>query len=529
MGVAAVISAKVFLLPGFHDYTIAVLAESKTRFFAAAVVLTTVVLVVVALVMAWHAFPLLGDDSSCFVPVAINLKNGLGLVNPTDIHAYLTDPLASMSLGHARFLYYPPMFEAVLALLMGKGTVMAAYHALGLLGAGALIATACLLWRRVKTQRPPDGWAVLGVLFSLPGLMSYLLTGTNGRPEVLTMIWVCGWAGILFFMDNRRPVLKDLALLGVLSLQMCTQPISAVLGGIGVALYLFRVWEPKKALFHTIMVAFGCVALFLMFLALSPGGLSVHLSAMRSEAHQIMGLGGFEQAYFVRMYLTGPHFTGYGLILVAAFAAMLLRIFDDAPPPGRRWVSVGLVLVLLAALQYFVFQFAARNYNIFALMPLLFLGNLDLLMTWPSRLGGDWQKPVRGLVLLATAITGIGFVRKLLMFGFFLAYGVSLPQAQLDFQHVLPQAHGPVYFTDSLWVLSDDNRNMRFWADRVHSPPKGTGMLVVQNNVFPSATPPVVSGYKLIFSSFSTRRPTLFGHSLALYMPGYGFAAYVPQ
>lgn len=486
--------------------------------------LLTLLLAALLLMMGRHGFPLPGDDSSCFIPPAVHLKNGEGLINPVDIHTHLTDPT-----GGDRFMYYPPLLQFTLAGLMPQGNAMGVLFALSLIGTMALIATSFLLWRRLKTSETPGILGTLVTGLSLMGILSYLPAGTNGRPEVLVMLWVALWASILLFGKFGKPWVKDVLVILLLGLNAATQPVSAFLGGLLIALYYLLTKAPKPVLIRIAALAAGGGALLLLVLALSPYGIERHIHAILTHAsHVVINHEPFNPAQFVQMYFTGAHFTGYGLVLATALIALSLHIRRANVSKTSRILCWLVFAVLLASLWYFAIRISARNYNVFALMPVILLGNLDLLLSLPALLKNQALKTARAGLVLITAVTTIGFVRKALLFYFFLHQGVSLEQARQDFARIAPQAHGMIYVSDSLWTLTEDHRRLRYWYDKAGPLPPGTGMLIVQNNIFRNPDPPVIPGYKIIFSSFNHQVPKVLGKAISGQMPGYNFAAYVP-
>jgi hypothetical protein len=138
---------------------------------------------------------------------------------------------------------------------------------------------------------------------------------------------------------------------------------------------------------------------------------------------------------------------------------------------------------------------------------------------------------LRAAYALVTLASAAGFARSALLFPFYLSGGVSLAEARARFEPIRREATGRIGVSGSLWVLAEDYERMFVWGSAAfidHSAESAGATLVLQQNYTGWAAPPEIANHRLVYSSFTTEAPALFGLRLANAMPGYAFAVYAP-
>jgi hypothetical protein len=165
-------------------------------------------------------------------------------------------------------------------------------------------------------------------------------------------------------------------------------------------------------------------------------------------------------------------------------------------------------------------QIPELSYNVLLFAPAVFAANLYL----ASRHGkeGGWLR--RGTAL-AQGLTGLGYLRNLVLFGLFLTQGVPLAEARAAVRRLPPRA--PLAVTPSLWVVSEDYDRMTVFP-LAEGPRPGAGAVMIQQSYTGLTSPPAIPGYHLVEDRFLPRPGTLLGLRVANTTPGYGYAVYRP-
>lgn len=477
----------------------------------------TFILCCLLLLMGWFAYPLPGTDSACFIPPAINLKNGFGLTNPADIHTQLTD-LA----GQSRFMYYPPLFQLVLSVLMVHGNATFALFTIAVIGSVALLLNGFLLTLPLK-EHSGLGMKIC-IALSLLGLCTYLLGGTAGRPEVLSMVFITMNAYILLASQSRYKSLLSGCLLGFTA---ATHPVASLFSAVMIGLY-FLILEPLKKFWKPLLICYGmAIPMLFSLLMLSPYPLSEHWAAMKRHAEQVV-VPGFMQdcSLMVSMFIANPNATFYGLLFLVAFAILGIFIFWKPQFERVKCLLIGIGYCgLLILTWYLCIRVPFRNYNLLEFVPLAFLtvlyayGKVDEFVT------GRGKIIFKAGIMILLVLTSIGFLRHMVLFGFYLHNGLILSKARLVYSQYEKTFTGKVIVSTSLWTLSEHYGDMQVWHPG-EPIPNQSQILILQQNQQKSIRPPVLPYFKLIYNNFNATVPRIFGCVIGNSMPGYSFAIY---
>jgi hypothetical protein len=444
-------------------------------------------------------FPIPSGDSQAFVPPALLLESGGGLRNPISALTRQLDPT-----GQARYLQYPPLFPWILSLLMARPTPQAAYLAIAGLNAVNVILCALLFARAgasSDTQKPgwPAALALLGI--------ATLLTGEQtGRPEVLATLWVLLAVHVHLGLPAERSWLPAGVILGLLG---ATHPVGGLLLGLlAVLAYAVRLPTVRAlgAAGGTLAVS---LAVFAGVLAASPFGLRETLEGLRRHGGAVATRG--SQGSLLTYWIANPGGTFYAIPYLLLLALLAWRARERGIAIRSRTLFAAALLPLLAVVWRTGVQIPELSYNVLLFAPVVFAANLRL---------------ARGpAAALAHGLTGVGYLRYLVLFGLFLTQGVPLADARAAF-HRLPRA-ARVAVTPSLWVVAEDYDRMTIFP-MADGPPPGAGAVLVQQSYTGLASPPALPGYRLAENHFIPRPGRLLGLRVANTVPGYGYALYLP-
>jgi hypothetical protein len=151
------------------------------------------------------------------------------------------------------------------------------------------------------------------------------------------------------------------------------------------------------------------------------------------------------------------------------------------------------------------------SYNLLLFAPLVFAANLR------------WSP--RPATLLAHALAAAGYLRFLVLFGFFLAQGTPLAEAGDAFRRHLP-ASGRVGVTPSLWAVSEEYDRMTAFPLAEGAAGLDADVLLVQQNYSGLLAPPELAGFRLVEDRFIPHPCRFLGVKVANTVPGYAYAVY---
>lgn len=481
------------------------------------IIVTVLGIAVLLLVFGLTAYPAPYTDSIIYLPAAINLAQGKGLINQACTMAHLIDQT-----GADRFIYNVPLFPLVLGLLMWKATPQNAFLVIALINTLSLILSAHLFYRTAGwNSRKITVWEPLLISVSLVGLSTLFTGHYGGRPEILaTLIFVATLSLCLYWPSKNLwfPLSLGLGLTGA------TLPGSALVFAAFIATFFASTQRPLKAIRSVFDAAIFSIAIFLLALGAGPfpiadtlAGSFRHFSSIRESLPPKMNWPDYF-SYANMMFLMIP------LALSFIFSVAFFWVYRKAHASS---FLVGLFGIVFWGLVFLFTIPLRRMTHILPFMPLFFVITLAGIFCFKSRLLKI------GLALLL-GMTTTGFVRTSALFPFYLKKGVRLETARGLLESFLRTQDPSIKLgiSDSLWVLSEDySRMMMCQSYRIGCEPENGKMLLLWQQAGTAWTEPpqTLKGLPLSQSFFSPEVPRLFGMKLAHTMPGYGYAIYLKQ
>lgn len=457
-------------------------------------------LIVSLLAFGASVFPIPTGDSHAFVPPALLLRAGGELRNPISDLARQLDPT-----GQARYLQYPPLFPWIVSRLMARPTPAAAFLAIA--GINALNVIFCALLF-ARAARPLPGVTAMALL----GIATLLVGEQTGRPEVLATLWVLLAIHVHLAMSPERSWLPVGVILGLLG---ATHPVGALLLGL-LAVLAYAVRLPTgRALRMASGTLAVSLAVFVGILAASPYGLRETLEGLRRHGGAVAARS--SQGTLIPYWITNPGGTLYALPYLLLIALLARRAARRELPVRSPALLAAALLPLLAVVWRTGVQIPELSYNVLLFAPAVFAANLRLA-------GGAGGWPGRGTAL-AHGLTGLGYLRHLVLLGLFLAQGVPLAEARGAFRRLPAEAR--VAVTPSLWVVAEDYERMTVFP-LAEGPRAGQDAVMVQQSYTGLTSPPPLPGYHLVENRFLPHPGRLLGIKVANTVPGYGYAVYLP-
>jgi hypothetical protein len=450
-------------------------------------------LIVSLLAFGASVFPIPSGDSQAFVPPALLLEAGGGLRNPISGLTRQLDPT-----GRARYLQYPPLFPCTVSALMARPTPAAAFLAIAGLNAVNVVLCALLFARAAGPgRRAAAGAALLGIATLLAGEQT-------GRPEVLATLWVLLAIHAHLALPPERSWLPAGVILGLLG---ATHPVGALLLGLLAVLAYAARLPAGRALAISAGTLAASLAVFAGVLAASPYGLRETLGGLLRHGGAVAARA--SQGSLIPYWITNPGGTLYALPYLLLIALLVWRGTRRELPVRSPVLFAAALLPLLAVAWRTGVSIPELSYNVLLFAPAVFAANLRL----------------AGGVALVQGVTGLGYLRQLVLFGIFLTQGVPLAEARAAFQRLPAEAR--VAVTPSFWVVAEDYGRMTVFP-LAEGPGAGRDVVMVQQSYTGLTSPPAIPGYHLVENHFLPHPARLLGIKVSNTVPGYGYAIYRP-
>lgn len=490
-----------------------------------------ILLIIVFFIFARYGYPLFRWDAGFFIPTAINLAAGKGLINEFYPVVQNLDPLHQY-----RFIANVPLFPVVLSLLIPHPSPQGAYVALAILHSLALSLSGLLLYRTATLHGKPLGWMGTGLIsLSLLGMATHFVGRAEGRPETLGVLFFL--LAVLTIVYGYRWRFLWVPLGGILGLMGATHPVGGIMLFLMLGLYFAIVSPPREAIRAVLGVGLLSIACFFIMLKLaSPYPLADMFQAIAIHAQLSVDYMQTRDKMgdFLNYHFLVRHQMFYGLLFVGFLAACghLYRCFRN------RVRSAKLFGVLALALAGAIFKTSiwtsASSYNLYMFTPLFFGVILYATLHGLEALSLRRQLMLKCTMGLVLGLTTLGFFQSLILFPAFMTSGLSLNKARLLFQQIETSADVPIGVSSSLWVLSENYNNMflvnGFGEDRFSSLAQKKRALIVLQQYSASQTSGKASRSHVLYRNYFTHeKPSLFGIHLSATMPSYQFAVYVPK
>lgn len=471
---------------------------------------------------ASYGYPAPTTDAPLFLPTAISVELGRGLVVPLPVRVTDVDPT-----GQKRYLFHAPLFPLAVSLLMTSPTPRAAFLAVAVLRSLSLLMAAHfflgLLSRAGIALDRTAGFLIAG---SLVGLATGWLP-TIGRPEALATVWVLAGAIAILRLSGWHLVVALGVALGLLG---ATHPFAAVEATLLIGLYCAAVFNHREALLRTGLVTVLGLAVFAVVMTATPHGLWQNLAGMvraygRGPRWSPPGTDWWRPWVTVRRSLL------YGPLVLGALLAGAHLLARRCRDMGSRIVMCGFAALFAAALYHGSVAFhSRRNYNALVLSPILY--GVALLWIWlsPDRTSRGWVIWARRALALSMLATTVGFLGHVMAFPWFLRHAHTLGSARAEWRRLHLATGRSRAMVGHAWVLSEDYDAMRLAnLDEIKATPEPKPVLVLGQPRGHRGDAPPVPGFVLFHDFFNPSLadpPPLLKYFVE---EDYSFAVYLPQ
>jgi hypothetical protein len=399
------------------------------------------------LFFAYKMYPPPMTDSIGFVPAAIALRNGYGLVNPIYSASHVD------TTGAHRFIYYPPGFPLIISALSVSPSTKSAFLAIAFLRTLSLGLSAFVFYRAAgqngKLTWPGTALVCLGLL-----ALSTNWTAAEGRPEVIGSLSLLG--AMLTFL-SQRGLLRDLLVAAALAIMSISHPVGAILSLLLLCMFYASSMVWRDALKSLFVIGLAAAILCACLLALSPNGLANTLigTLHRSRESLPAGRGTY---YDWKPWMFSGHTTFSGVTILLAFITSVSMVFRYRKHIGSWSLLLGACGAFIWVSYVLVLRVPNRAYNLLLFNPLLFAiiiyGTCSL--TTQSRLRGIGSL----CCAVAFGLVGSGFIRYVVQYPVVRRHGLSYDAARVQVEHILKKYPEKICMSDYLWTLSEEYSRM---------------------------------------------------------------------
>jgi hypothetical protein len=476
----------------------------------------TCICLVLAWVFALNGYPLFIDDSDCFLPTA-HFINHYNLLIDT-----LYDPQIGLN---DKFLFYPPLFPYVIALLVKlvPGYLHMYQFALILIDSlTELILIYCIYLYTAKHRHKNSVSAYFFYAIWVVALFSFHEI-VSGRPEILGKLFVA-----LFILNNLRKTGRQHFINGLLiGFSAINSPIATFYLIIITGCILFYTWSFNLRQVTTIIA--GLMVVFIPFIILYPYTVTDLILTMQQHSKKVI----FTRtdtslALFIRYHMAFIIPLSIGPSVVALF--YVLYKLNAA----KKYYTFCLVLILMFVAAYFAFKSMPLYYNLYVLSPIVLF--IVFILFVKTQQNEDKYSRVLGIFLIILlAVNSVGFIRKTAVFIAIQNNYITSANYKKTFTSVtksLP-VNKKVAVSPGLWPFSMDkikqltiihsNYEMEILADTA------VKIVIIQQSNSGLAVPKRFNHFKLINNQFIKNKVKLMGVTLGNTYPGYQVAIYERQ
>lgn len=335
-------------------------------------------------IFAYNGYPLFGGDSYCFMPTAINLHRGDGLINT------LYAPT-----GSEQMLFYPPLFPYFQSLLLFTNKPNELFISLSITSILTLFIMMRVLSKMLSKIEPSISKYLLFFIISL-GIATGLDT-SSGRPEILLNLWM-SISLLVYIYDFKN---QDYFYGALLTLIGLTSPVTGIYFFlILLILFIYR----KRKLTSYLKLLTSSIIIFVVFLLVYPYSFIELIQTMIAEAQKIVF--SRDDVYsikeFINYHLIYPTYTFYFILFFLSIIFITKYLYKSI-------IAITLFALLVGLIFYFGFRNLATNYYVYNIYLIYVFIVINTLLKHRYNL----------TIALIFALTSIGFIRKTSLFFYF--------------------------------------------------------------------------------------------------------------
>ncbi|RYY07960.1 MAG: hypothetical protein EOP43_01655 [Sphingobacteriaceae bacterium] len=474
---------------------------------------------ILSVTFAIHSYPLFRQDAICFLPTSYFVNHHNQLINP------LYD--AGIDIVNHKFLFYPPLFPYVIALVVKllPSSLGETHLALTIISICGLIIL--LLCAYIYIIRYTKKYSY--ILYAFTGIWIVTLFSFNeiyeGRPEILCDFFI---ACFLLNNLNRTKSYSNYINGIIIGLNAITSPISTIYLAIITIGILFYFNDFKlKTVLQTII---GFVIIFSSFSIIYPYHLiDLYHGLIKHSTNVVVNrasAGGDRLNWFKSIYLVTPFHPMVGVTFIIAIGYLFYILMKQ-----KKLITTLCFILLLTAVGYFAFKNVMMAYNMYVLAYLyMFLILVFFVEIINKKIFVNYTNTSFIVLFLLLACNSIGFVRTALVFTSTQDKEVSVNNLRKDINMLSKKLKNgkKIYITFSLWPSCLDKTDYVV-SNTVLGTPADNPLLqyiILQQSNSGQITAPEIPNYTLIKSNFIPDNPKFLNFKIGNTYPYYQTAIY---
>ncbi len=460
------------------------------------ILITIGILIVLFLVYSWIGYPLLTNDTHCFLPTAFELKYNQSLTNE------LYD--AGFNNGK-KFIFYPPGFPFIMSKLIWGDFAFSIFLAINIINMVSLFCIGFICYKSI--QYKPKKWQI--VLFII--VCASYLSPSNSRPELL--VHLLYYLFIVLKISNFQHKHQVTGIL--IAITLITSPINGFYLGLitllcllfGNAFNIKNLWQITIFSFFTIFA----------FVAIYPFPISELITTMQQHAKNCITqrTDACTISAMLKYHVFNPLGTG-GIFIISSSLILIIR---NLISHKNKYPLLILFAVLVFSMAYFGLKSVFLSYNIYSLSPFalysIFLFSVKNQNTIISKLS-------KFLFFSGSASLFYTFVIFLISM---INQPKSIQQVNNELAYILKNENCTVAFSPSFWPLfKSPSTKCDFFI--YNGPQNKTDYILLQQYTTGQEKPPYVPGYNIIKNEFDPPVYLLKSIRIMKYKPLYQYALY---
>jgi hypothetical protein len=459
-------------------------------------VITIGILIVLFLVYSAYGYPMLTNDTHCFLPTAFELKYNHSLTNE------LYD--AGFNNGN-KFIFYPPGFPFILSQFIWGDFAFNIFLAINFINIISLFCIGFICYKSIRYK--PQKWQL--VLYII--VCASYLSPSNSRPELL--VHLLYYSFIVLEISNSRYKHPGTGIL--VAITLITSPINGFYLGLITLLCLFYNNEINIKTLWQITISFF-ITLF-TFVAIYPFTISELITTMQQHAKNCITQRTdiYTISAMLKYHIFNPLGTG-GIFIISSSLILIIRYLISHK---NKYPLLILFAVLVFSMAYFGLKSVFLSYNIYSLSPfalysifLFSVKNQNAMTLMLSKF----------LFLSGSASLFYTFVIFVISL---INQPKSIQQVNNELAYILKNENCTVAFSPSFWPLFK-SPSTKCDCFIYNGQQNNTDYILLQQYTTGQEKPPHVPGYNIIKNDFDPPVYLLNSIRIMKYKPFYQYALY---
>ena len=436
---------------------------------------TTIIFIVFLYILySFNGYPLLTNDTTYFLPTSFEIKYQHSLTN--------TFYNGGFNNGN-KFLFYPPLFPAVISVLLLFDHVSILFLSINFINILSLLFVGRIILFLNKSEKIN----LLTFLYVI-ACVSYL-SPSYSRPELLVNLIY--YSFLLSHLENfnARYFIHG-ALLVLCGL---TSPINAIylcLIGLLVMIYKYEI-----SLNNILKICIGAIIVALSFYILYPYKIVDLLNTMKIHAANSISNRNdtYTLAQFLKYHILNP-FGSFGIIIMATATFIVGKSILISKHP-LKLISIFLFITLFILFTYFGFRSIFLSYNIYSLIPFALF-----IIYYFSQTNKTLKFNKLATLLFTTA--SISFLYTIATFTIASTQNpISIDKIKKEISPILMSNNKSIAFTPSFWPIFKSPATKCKYEIYTNNNAT-TDFILMQQYATGLQKPQLIPGYELVVNKF---------------------------